>query len=87
MMLTEFEKTILLSLFVLAKGSANKYVPLELLLSKFPIRQRKMVRKLIEELANSKFLTKHKTKESYKISKKSLKHISSYLIHGPRVRL
>jgi len=85
MKLTEFEKTILLSFFVLAKGSTRKYIPLELLLSKFPIRQRKMVRGFVEKLTKEKFLIKKG--EGYKIGKKAVKIISAYLISGPRVRL
>lgn len=87
MVVTEFEKTILLSLFVLAKGSTRKYVSLDSLLSKFPIRQRKLVRSYVEKLAGEKFLIKHKTKESYKIAKNTLKIISSYLVTGPKVRI
>lgn len=87
MMLTEFEKTILLSLFVLAKGSTKKYVSLDLLLSKFPIRQRRMVRRYVEKLVKEKFLIKHKTKESYKIARDTLKIISTYLVTGPKVRI
>jgi len=86
-MITEFEKTILLSLFVLAKGSTAKYVSLDSLLSKFPIRQRKMVRRYIEKLTRENYLIKHKTRESYRIAKNTLKIISSYLITGPKVRL
>jgi len=86
-MITEFEKTILLSLFVLAKGSTTRYVSLGSLLSKFPIRQRKLVREYIGKLVKEKFLVKHKTKESYKIAKNTLKTISSYLITGPKVRI
>jgi len=87
MVLTEFEKTILLSLFVLAKGSTRKYIPQELLLSKFPIRQRKSVKIYLEKLAKQKFLIKDKNKESYKIGKKALKHISTFLVKGPKVRI
>lgn len=87
MALTEFEKTILLSLFVLAKGSTRKYVSLDSLLSKFPIRQRKMVRGYVEKLVREKFLIKHKAKESYKIARNTLKIISTYLVTGPKVRV
>ena len=85
MILTEFEKTILLSLFILAKGSTAKYIPLELLLSKFPIRQRRIVRQFLEKLTKEKFLTKKD--ERYRISKTALKDISNFLIHGPKARI
>jgi len=85
MSLTEFEKTILLSLFILAKGSTRKFISEEELLGKFPIRQRKKVRLYLVELEKQKFLNKQKS--SYKIDKKTLRHMSTYLISGPRVRL
>lgn len=87
MALTEFEKTILLSLFVLAKGSTRKFIPQELLLSKFPIRQRKTVNVYLEKLARQKFLVRDKTRKKYKIGRKALKHISTFLVKGPKVRL
>lgn len=87
MTLTEFEKTILLSLFVLAKGSTHKYIPQELLLSKFPTRQRKAVKIYLEKLTKQDFLIRDKTKENYRVEKKALKDISTFLIKGPKVRL
>lgn len=87
MALTEFEKTILLSLFALAKGSSRRHVSQELLLSKFPIRQRKIVRYYIGKLTREKFLVKHKSKESYKVGRKALKQISIFLVQGPKMRL
>jgi len=85
MALTEFEKTILLSLFILVKGSTRKYTSEEELLSKFPIRQRKKVRMYLVELVKQKFLVKQKN--AYRIDQKALKCISAYLISGPRARL
>ena len=85
MTLTEFEKTILLSLFILAKGSSNKYIPLEMLLSKFPIRQRRLVKKFVENMTRQKLLTK--LDQKYKISKTALKEISSFLVQGPKARI
>ena len=85
MELTEFEKTILLSTYVLVKGSTRKYVSEELILSKFPIRQRKDVKKYLEKMVKRKFLSK--SKFGYKINNKSLKIISYFLITGPRLRV
>ena len=84
-LLTEFEKTILLSLFILAKGSTRKYTTEEELLSKFPIRQRKKVKLYLTALVKKKFITKQRN--SYRINRKALKSISTYLISGPRARL
>ena len=83
--LTEFEKTILLSTYVLVKGSTRKYVSEEAILSKFPIRQRRDVRKYLEKLVKRNFLSK--SKFGYKINKKSLADISSFLVTGPRLRV
>lgn len=85
MILTEFEKTILLSLFILAKGSTAKRIPLEMLLSKFPIRQRKLVKQFVEKMAKEKLLDRQD--EKYGISKLALKHISNFLVHGPKARI
>lgn len=85
MKLTEFEKTILLSLFIVAKGSTRKYVSEEDLLSKFPMRQRRSVRKFLVHLVEQSIINKQK--KSYKIDRAALKYISSYLISGPRARL
>ncbi|MEM7818541.1 MAG: hypothetical protein QW403_00120 [Candidatus Aenigmatarchaeota archaeon] len=84
-MLTEFEKTILLSLFVLAKGSTKKYVSLEELLSKFPIRQRKIVKEYLLKLDKEKYLTRVDNK--LRIDKKALPIISQFLVKGPKLRV
>ena len=84
-MLTEFEKSILLSLFALAKGSTRKYIPLEVLLSKFPIRQRKIVKEYLTKLEKENFLDKYENK--YRIDKKSLNVISQFLVKGPKLRV
>ena len=85
MVLTEFEKTILLSLFILAKGSTGKCIPLELLLSKYPIRHRKMVKIYLDGLSKLKYLSK--SGSNYCIERSALKDISKYLVTGPKARL
>ncbi|OGI14613.1 hypothetical protein A3K63_03685 [Candidatus Micrarchaeota archaeon RBG_16_49_10] len=85
MLLTEFEKTILLSLFILAKGSTRRSVKLELLLSKFPIRHRKMVKQYLEGLVKGGYLSRKG--DSFSINNDALKVISNYLVKGPRARL
>ena len=85
MALTEFEKTVLLSLFILAKGSTKKSVPIELLLSKYPIRHRKMVRNYLEKFSGDKYVSIRGGKVN--INRAALKDVSSYLIKGPRARL
>lgn len=87
MSLTEFEKTILLTFFVLAKGSTNRAVPLESLLAKFPIRNRRMIRNYIKRFTKEDLLVKQGKEESYKVGKKTLKIISAFLVSGARVRV
>ncbi|MEM5882798.1 MAG: hypothetical protein QXQ77_00980 [Candidatus Aenigmatarchaeota archaeon] len=84
-MLTEFEKTLLLSLFVLAKGSTKKYIPLDELLSKFPMRQRKMVKDYLIKLEKEKYVSKFDKK--LRIESKALPIISQFLVKGPKVRV
>jgi hypothetical protein len=85
MVLTEFEKTILLSLFIIAKGSTRKSIPLEMLLSKYPIRHRRMVKQYLGSLVGMKYLSK--TGENYQIERAALRDISTYLVRGPKARL
>lgn len=84
-MLTEFEKTLLLSLFVLAKGSTKKYISLEELLLKFPIRQRKMVKDYLLKLEKEKYISK--VDEKLRIDNKALPIISQFLVKGPKLRV
>lgn len=83
--LTEFEKTIMLSFFILVRGSTKKFVSDHEIAGKFPIRQRKMVRMYLSQLSKGRYLVKKGS--FYRIDKKALKEISTYLISGPKARI
>jgi hypothetical protein len=85
MKLTELEKTILLSLFILAKGSTRRYILEKELLSKFPLRQRKFVKNYVGILVTKKLLVRKGN--SYRVERMALKYISAFLVHGPKLKL
>jgi Mn-dependent DtxR family transcriptional regulator len=82
--LTELDKTILLTFLVSGKGTA-KYVDQNSVILKFPIRQRKMVLRYIKKLEKDKLLSKHVTKESYKLTEEGLKRAFKLLHEGARL--
>lgn len=82
--LTELDKTILLAFLVLAKGTA-RYVSQDEIIIKFPIRQRKMVLKYIKKLEKDKLLSKHATKESYKLTEDGMKYALKLLHEGAKL--
>jgi len=82
--LTELDKTILLSFLVFAKGTA-KYIPEEFVISKFPIRRRKAVKKYIKKLEKDKLLARHVTKPSYKLTEEGLKKALKLLQEGAQL--
>ena len=86
MELTELEKTLLVSFYALAKGSTEEYVDESLLLSKFPIRQRKLLKEYIRKFVKKGILIKHKKENSYRVSKKAIPIISSLIMKGVTFR-
>lgn len=83
--LTELEKTVLLAFLVLVKKQTEKFQSEESIVIKFPIRQRKNVRKAIKKLEKNNFLIKHTTQESYKFSEKGLKNALNLLHEGAKL--
>jgi len=83
--LTELEKTVLLTFLVLAKKKLKEFLPAESVVNKFPIRQRKHVRNAIKKLEKNKFLVRHPKKESYKLSEKGLKRALKLLHEGAKL--
>ncbi|MDI6798751.1 MAG: hypothetical protein QMD12_02025 [Candidatus Aenigmarchaeota archaeon] len=83
--LTELEKTVLLTFLVLAKKQTSKFQSEESIVLKFPMRQRKNVRKAIKKLEKGGFLIKHATQESYKFSEKGLKNALRLLYEGAKL--
>lgn len=84
MKLTELEKTILVSLYVITQGSTRKAVEPEALTNKFPMRQRKMVRKYIKELIKKGLIDVADGK--YRMNTKSVRRTSKILVSGFRAR-
>jgi len=83
--LTELEKTVLLAFLVLVKKQTDKFQSEESIVLKFPMRQRKNVRKAVKKLEKNNFLIKHATQESYKLSEKGLKSALKLLSKGARL--
>ena len=56
MQLTELEKSVMVSVYVISKGSKARTMKEEEITAKFPMRQRKMVRNYIKELVGKNLL-------------------------------
>lgn len=82
--LTELDKTILLTFLILAKG-ADRYIDKDEIVLKFPVRQRKMVLNYIKKLEKDKLLSKHATKERYKLTEEGLKRAFKLLHEGAKL--
>ncbi|MEM7821725.1 MAG: hypothetical protein QXX38_02865 [Candidatus Aenigmatarchaeota archaeon] len=76
--ITELEKTILLSAMILTKGDVKKTFREEDIVFKFPMRQRKNVRRFIKKLVKERYLIE--SDKNYKISEEGLK-VASGLLH------
>ncbi len=87
MRLTELEKTILIAFYTLSGGSTRRYVAKETLLKKFPMRNRKTVRKYVDELEKKKLIIKHAKTESYRLNKKAVKQVVSFILTGATIRV
>lgn len=74
---TELEKTIIFSLFLMGKGG-KKYVKEDDLVRKFPMRQRRTIRRLIKKLWKNGYFSKKS--KSYTLTKKGLS-IAKRLLH------
>jgi len=87
MRFTELEKTILLALYSLGSVSTHKYVDKDALVRKFPMRQRRSVRKYLEDLVQKKLVVKHAAEEKYRLNKKAKKEIVRIILkEGARIR-
>ena len=83
MRLTELEKTIMLIFLVFTKGSLDKPLSEDFILSKFVPRQRKMVRKALKRLVKNNLLVKKKV--NYNLTKEGLKESSKMLHEGAKL--
>jgi hypothetical protein len=85
MRLTELEKTIMLVFLVFTKGSVDKHLSEEFILSKFVPRQRKLVRRAIRRLIKNSLLDKKPKELNYKFTKQGLKRASRILHEGAKL--
>lgn len=77
---TELEKTILLSVLLLSKGKPQKLITQDEIVLKFPMRQRKSIRRYVKKLVEEGYLTKNPHAESYRLSIEGQK-LSLNLLH------
>lgn len=80
--ITELEKTILLSILILVKGNTKKSIKEDEIVLKFPMRQRKTVRRFFKRLVDDGYLIKDSAGKNYRLSPKGLKNASNYLHRG-----
>ena len=78
--LTEFDKAILLGMFIITKGSLRKAVSEEEILKKFPTRQRKNARISIRRLVRFKLMKKENNK--FKLTNSGLAQAKKLIIEG-----
>ncbi len=81
----ELEKTILLVLLVFTKGSVDKCLTEDLIVSKFTKRQRSLVRKSLKRLKDEGLLIKKPKEMSYRFTDKGLKRASTILSEGAKL--
>jgi predicted transcriptional regulator len=79
--ITELEKTILLSALILTKGNTEKLFKEDDVVLKFPMRQRKTVRRFVKKLVKEGYLIEFSGK-NYKLSEEGLKIASRLLYEG-----
>jgi len=78
--LTEFDKAILLGIFIVTKGKKGEKVKEKIILSKFPMRQRKNARIAINRLIRFGLLKKEN--DSYSLTEKGIKEAKKLLVEG-----
>ena len=78
--LTELEKTILLSVLILTRGDTTKLFKEEDIVIKFPMRQRKNVRRFFRKLVKDGYILEVEGK--FKLSEEGLKTSSRLLYEG-----
>jgi predicted transcriptional regulator len=79
--ITELEKTILLSALILSRGDIKKLFKEDDIVLKFPMRQRKTVRRFIKKLVKDGYLIESSNK-NYRLSEEGLKIASRLLYEG-----
>jgi predicted transcriptional regulator len=77
--ITELEKTVLLSALILTRGNTKKLFKEDEIVLKFPMRQRKTVRRFVKKLVKEGYLIESSGK-NYRLSEEGLK-IATRLLH------
>ncbi len=83
MKLNELEKTIMLVFLVFTKGSIDKPISEDFILSKFVPRQRKMVKRSLRRFVKNDLIVKKKV--NYNLTKQGLKRASKILHEGAKL--
>jgi len=78
--LTEFDKAILLGMFIVTKGSSKKGVKEKEIIRKFPIRQKRHVTYSLKKLVSLKFLKKKE--DRYYLLKRGVKEAKKLIVTG-----
>jgi predicted transcriptional regulator len=78
--ITELEKTILLSALILTRGDVKKTFSEDDIVLKFPMRQRKTVRRFLGKLIKEGYL--RESGKNYRLSEEGLRIASSLLHEG-----
>ncbi|MCS7106273.1 MAG: hypothetical protein NZ942_03085 [Candidatus Aenigmarchaeota archaeon] len=79
--ITELEKTILLSVLIVTKGDLKKVIGEDEIVLKFPMRQRKNVRRFLKKLVKEGYLIESPSK-NYRLSGEGFKIASKLLYEG-----
>jgi len=79
--ITELEKTILLSTLIITKGDMKKAISEDDIVLKFPMRQRKNVRRFLKKLVKDGYLVESPPK-TYRLSEEGFKIASKLLYEG-----
>lgn len=80
---TELEKTLLLGMLMLTKGSKEKTIPKKKITERFARSKRKYVSRGLDRLVDKEFL--EKTDGEYKLTKKGLEEASKALTEGAQL--
>jgi len=80
--ITELEKTILISTLVLVRGNTRKFIKEDDIVLKFPMRQRKTVRRFFKRLVDDGYVIKSPAGDSFRLLPEGLKIASRLLYEG-----
>jgi predicted transcriptional regulator len=83
--LTEFEKAILLTFLILTKGSTRKLIPRRQIVMRVQMRRRAMTRRYIRLLVEKKLLARRD--ERYTLTKAGLAEARKLLVTGAKFLL